>query len=307
MTIAACIVGFRNIADLQGCVAALGAQTDTDLEVVICENGGAEAYRALAAALPATLPGGGAVTVIDAGANVGYAGGINVCMRARPDASAWWIVNPDARPEPSALAALRARLTEGDVDAVGGTLFWPDGRVQSHGGHWRGWLGRAESIGNGTVLASRPYTRAEVEPQLDYILGACMLISRGFVDRAGLMREDYFLYCEEIEWCLRAKALGLRLGFAPDARVLHDQGGTTGSAHSLTARPRLPIWCDERNKLLVVRDTTPARLVTAIPATFALAALRFGRARAWRQWRDAIQGWLAGLRNHRGLPPWLAG
>ena len=305
MTVTACIVGFRNVADIAGCIAALAAQTDGDLEVVICENGGTQAHRALAAALPAALPGGGAVTVIDAGANLGYAGGVNVAMRARPQASAWWIVNPDARPEPTALAALRTRLAEGDVDAVGGTLYWPDGRVQSHGGHWRSWLGRAESIGSGTSLADHPFTRAQVEPQLDYILGASMLVSPRFVEVAGLMREDYFLYCEEVEWCLRARALGLRLGFAPQARVLHSQGGTTGSNHAITARPRLPIWCDERNKLLVVRDTTPARLVTAIPATLALAALRFGRHRAWSQWRYATEGWWAGVRNRRGLPEWL--
>ncbi len=42
-----------------------------------------------------------------------------------------------------------------------------------------------------------------------------------FVEVNGLMREDYFLYAEEVEWCLRAKRRGLRLGLAPAARILH--------------------------------------------------------------------------------------
>jgi len=41
---------------------------------------------------------------------------------------------------------------------------------------------------------------------MNYILGASMLIDGTFLSRAGHMRDDYFLYCEEVEWCLRARA-----------------------------------------------------------------------------------------------------
>ncbi|WP_292960628.1 glycosyltransferase [Novosphingobium sp. UBA1939] len=304
MHVAIAIVAFRNADEIAGCLAGLATSTHCDFEVVICENGGADAYRALVDALPASLPGGQPVTVIQAPGNLGYAGGVNVCIRARPDADAWWVVNPDTVPDSGALAALVARLARGDCAAAGGVLHDPRGRIQAYGGRWRALMARAESIGSGASLTDRP-DAAAIEARMNYLLGASMLIGRRFVDAVGLMREDYFLYAEEIEWCLRGVAAGLKLGFAPDARVCHDQGSTTGSNDAHRTRPRMPIYLDERNKLNVVRDTTPAKLPVAALASFVLAFLRYGRRGAWRQWGYAMAGWSAGLRNQRGFPPWM--
>jgi GT2 family glycosyltransferase len=215
------------------------------------------------------------------------------------------VLNPDTLVETETLAELVARLECGDCDAVGGVLYHPDGSVQAYGGRWRSWLARAESIGHGASLEA-VVDKASVEREMDYLLGASMLIGRSFVERAGLMREDYFLYAEEVEWCLRGLALGLRLGFAPKARLCHGQGATTGSADSIRHRPRLPIYMDERNKILVVRDTTPARVPVAVLASLALTLMRFGRRGAFTQWGYAVSGWWAGVRNRRGIPPWLA-
>jgi GT2 family glycosyltransferase len=141
---------------------------------------------------------------------------------------------------------------------------------------------------------------------MNYLLGACMLVSRSFVRTAGPMRDDYSLSAEEIEWCLRAQARGLRLGFAPRARVCHGQGAIAGSADAIRQRPRLPIFLDERNKLHVVRDTTPVHLPVAALSALLLGAARFAARGAWAQWRNALAGWWAGIRNHRGAPDWIA-
>lgn len=299
-----CIVGYRNADDIHRCVAALARSTHQAFEILVCENGGADAETALAELLPPRLPGGQAVAVIGAPDNPGYAGGVNRCLAARPDAGAWWVLNPDSAPEPDAMAHLQARIAAGSADAVGGTIYLPDGRVQGHGGRWRPWLARAESIGHGSP-ATLPVDAEAVEAQMNYILGASLMLGRRFLERAGPMREDYFLYGEEVEWCLRARARGLRLGFEPAARIRHDQGTTTGSGDAVTRRPRIPIYLDERNKMLIVRDTLPARLPVAATAALVLTALRFARRGAWVQWRHALAGWLAGLRAERGKPGWL--
>lgn len=305
MRVAVAIVGFRNRDDILSCLEALGRSTYPDFEVVICENGGPAAYAELTAALPGNLAGGQPVRAVLAPGNLGYAGGVNVCIEASRQAEGWWVLNPDTQPEPGCLAALVERLARGDCDAVGGTLYHAGGKVQAHGGRWRPWLARAESLGHGEALSGRIDPRA-VERRQSYIPGASLLIGRRFRDTAGLMREEYFLYCEEVEWCLRALSLGLRLGFAPGARVLHGQGSTTGSADDYARRPRLPIYLDERNKLLVTRDCFPRRLPVAAAAALGLLVLRFARRRAWRQLGYAFAGWRAGLRNERGAPSWLS-
>jgi hypothetical protein len=202
------------------------------------------------------------------------------------------------------MTALLERLAQGDCDAVGCTVYLPDGTVQSHGGAWRPWLARAVSIGHGSALDEAVDPRG-VERAQSYLNGAAMLVSRRFVETVGPMREEYFLYCEEVEWCLRGLAKGMRLGFAPAARVLHEAGTTTGSYDEMRRRPKPPIYLNERNKLLTTRDCFPARLPVAAAASLVLALLRFGRRRAWRQLGYALSGWLAGLRNERGAPAWM--
>jgi N-acetylglucosaminyl-diphospho-decaprenol L-rhamnosyltransferase len=304
MHVCVTIVGFRNPEDIGRCLAALERSTHADFEVVICENGGGEHARRLAAQLPAALSQGQPVQVIDAEANLGYAGGVNRAMAARPDADAWWVLNPDTEPQPEALAALCQRLERGDCDAVGGVIYLPSGRVQAYGGRWRPWLARAVSLGHGAPVSAQ-VDAASVESALSYLSGACMLVGRRFVEIAGPMREEYFLYCEEVEWCLRARARGLRLGFAPDAWVLHHSGTTTGSSDAFRERPKTPIFLDERNKMLVTRDCFPARMPVAAVAALALAFLRFPRRGAWRQLGFALDGWMSGLLNRRGPPAWI--
>lgn len=304
MHVAVVIVGFRNPPDIQRCLTALGQSSFPDFEIIICENGGEAAFATLADALPASLPGGQKVRAVQAPGNVGYAGGVNIGMRETPDADAWWILNPDTLPDPHALGALVARLETGDCQAVGGTQYFANGTVQSDGGHWRPWLARAVSIGHGRRLAD-PVRPAAVEAEINYITGASMLISREFRDRTGPMREDYFLYCEEVEWCLRAGARGLTFGFTPVARVLHNQGASTGAGQSVRNRPRLPIYLDERNKMLVTRDCFPARLPVAAIAALLLLALRFLARGAVRQFGYGLAGWRDGLAGRRGVPDWI--
>lgn len=304
MHVAVAIVGFRNPEDIRQCLAALARSTYADFEVVICENGGPEAFAALRETVPDRLAGGQPVRAILASGNLGYAGGVNTCLRETPDADAWWVLNPDTQPDPDAMARKVARLSAGDCDAVGSTIYLPDGRVQSHGGRWRHWLARAESIGHGSSLSETP-DPAEIERSQNYLNGASMMIGRRFLEVVGPMREEYFLYCEEVEWCLRAVAKGMRLGFAPHARVLHHAGTTTGSYDDIRSRPKTPVYLNERNKILTTRDCFPMSLPVAATAAVALIFLRFGRRGAWRQVAYALEGWAQGIGNRRGVPAWL--
>lgn len=305
MRVAVVIVGFRNADDVAACIAALGETRYPAFEAVVVENGGPAAFAALEARLPAALPGGRALRLVEAPGNLGFAGGVNLGIRSAPDADAWWVLNPDAVPAPAALGELVARLERGDCDAAGGVLHYADGAVQSLGGVWRPWLGRAESIGSGRSIDS-PVDAAHVERRLDFLVGASMLVHRRFVDKVGLMREDYFLYAEEIEWFLRGARHGMRLGFAPGARVLHQQGTTTGWSNSLRNRAKMPVYLDERNRVLLTRDRFPARMPLVAMAALVVMLARFSRKRAWRQIGYGVQGWAAGVAGKRGVPPWLS-
>jgi N-acetylglucosaminyl-diphospho-decaprenol L-rhamnosyltransferase len=298
------IVGFRNVSDILLCLRALERSDYDDFDVIICENGGGDAYQALLGAIPGRLLNGQAVRAIEAPHNLGYGGGVNLGIASAPDADAWWILNPDTEAEPAALSALVRRLGEGGCDAVGGTIYLPGNVVQSHGGRWRAAIARAVSIGHGGRL-DQPVDAPAIESSLSYLSGASMLVSRRFLDLAGPMREEYFLYGEEVEWFLRGRRNRARLGFAPNARVLHHAGTTTGSYDRSKAQPKTPVYLDERNKILVTRDCFPHLLPAAIPAALLLLLVRYGGRRAWPQMLYGVQGWAAGVCNRRGPPHWI--
>jgi hypothetical protein len=304
--VAVAIVGFRNPDDIVRCLSALEHSTHRDFEVIVCENGGPEAHATLCAMLKPKLAGGQVVRILLANGNPGFAGGVNVCLAASRDADAWWILNPDTEAGPGAMAALLDRLARGDCDAVGGVLAWPGGVVQSLGGTWQKLSARAVSIGHGQP-ANQTFDPALVEPNLSYLSGASMMVGRAFLEAVGPLREDYFLYCEEVEWFLRGAARGMRLGFAPLARVTHHHGTTTGMGKGARSRPRTPVYLDERNRLLVTRDCFSTVFPIAVWGALFALVLRFGRRRAWRQLGYGLQGWWAGLSDQRGAPSWLEG
>ena len=303
--VAIVIIAFRNAADIGRCLAALEKATHPRFTVYICENGGEAAFAALSAAVPPKLSGGQDVVLINAGDNLGYAGGINLCLeRASGAYDAAWILNPDTEPEPGALSALVARVQRGDVDAAGSMLVGEDGGVQGYAGRWRPWFATGASIG---LFAHRsdPVDAAAIEARQNYLMGASMLVSRAFVERTGPMQADYLLYAEEVEWCLRAQRRGLKLGFAADSVVAHHMGTTTGWAGAFNRRPKMPIYLDARNRVRLTAKMYPWFLPTAVPYMLLHSLWRYARRGAWRQVGYVFQGVLAGLRGESGRPAWV--
>ena len=253
------IVGYRNPGDIVRCLAALEKSSYRDFQVVICENGGDAAFAALQSKFPPILRGGQVVTFLKAARNRGYASGINIAMAYACNADAWWILNPDTEPSAGAMAALVARIALG-YDAVSGPIYFPTGEIQCFGGVWQSWRARAVVMGYREPSTTKLDVEF-IERTQNFLSGGSMFVNWAFATAVGPMDERYFLYCEEIDWFLRAARCGIRLGFAPDAVVIHYMGTTTGYAKSLKERSGRSVWLDERNKMLLTRRFFPKRVV----------------------------------------------
>lgn len=75
--------------------------------------------------------------------------------------------------------------------------------------------------------------------EVESVIGACMVVSRGAIDRAGLLDESYFFFFEETDWCLSMRKKGLMVFFHPAARIYHLQGQ---SAKKNLAAARVEYW-----------------------------------------------------------------
>ena len=323
------IVGYRNPDDVRTCLSALARATKNNFLVSICENGGRTSYLALiekldglvefVGAAPQLLDvrvveacagrlrtGGQPIRIYRANDNLGYAGGVNLCIRQLGSTERWsalWLLNPDTEPDPEALAALIARAREGSFGVVSSRLvFKSTQRVQSYGGRWRPLMARGFNIG----MNAAPDAGADIdaiERAMNYVSGASLFATRGYVESVGLMDERYFLYCEEVDWCFRRGRH--RLGYAHDSLVYHAHGTTMGSSVSRKQRSGLSIYLDERNKLLFTRRFFPV-LYPVVIVTSAVLTLQYLKAGAVKNFLVALSGWWAGLRGEEGAPVRMA-
>ncbi|OHB72331.1 MAG: hypothetical protein A2W23_05450 [Planctomycetes bacterium RBG_16_43_13] len=73
-----------------------------------------------------------------------------------------------------------------------------------------------------------PSKRQETETpiEVETVIGACMMVKREVINKIGKLDEDYFIFLEETDWCLRARRAGWKIFFVPQAEVYHLQGQT---------------------------------------------------------------------------------
>ena len=323
--VAVCVVGYRCEDAIAKLIAASREWGHQAFDIHVCENGGHAAFLELAAALAAIaepdgregaersyarvvglrryrLPGDQRVVLYEAGENVGYAGGVNVLLailRADPGWSAIWLLNPDTHPRPEALTSLLRYQRGGSYGIVGARLVLADThRVQQYGGRWRWLLAHGFNIGFGAPSDARPDT-PRIESELDYVSGACMLVARAFVEAVGEMDERYFLYSEEVDWCLRKGTY--RLGYDHEAVVYHDQGITTGSNMAMRNRSLFSIYLMERSGILLTWKFRPL-LVPAAALGSAIYTLKYLKAGGVKPFRSALSGCIAGLFCETGRP-----
>lgn len=313
------IVSYGSSGDIIDCIISLVDQSVEIRSIRVCENGDGDRFIDLKNAIYSSIAlsnaevaedyfsgraaSGTEIVVYRAGENLGYAGGINYCLqRMGSDWSHVWIVNPDAVPENGALAALLERRKVVDADIVGGVLvFSGTDKIQNYGGYWRPWIARGLNLGMGQNLSDVP-DAAAVERAMSYISGANMLVTRRYVEEIGPMRDDYFLYCEEVDWCLRRGRR--RLAFARDAVVYHKHGTTIGSHKDRKKRSRLSVYLDERNKIILTRRIYPLRLPIVAVITLILLTQYLAHG-AFTNFGHGVAGWWAGLRGQTGRPPWM--
>jgi len=181
------------------------------------------------------------VTLRPQSENVGFPRGNNIALaEARGDHLL--LLNPDTVVLDDALTVMVAYLEKNpEVGAVGPQLLNPDGSVQSSrrrfptlatGFFESTWL---EGVAPGVL---RRYYALDLPDDrmadVDWLVGACIMVPRGVYEQIGGLDEAYFMYSEELDWCRRIKEAGWRVVYHPGARVVHHVGKS--SEQAVTAR-----------------------------------------------------------------------
>lgn len=151
--------------------------------------------------------------------NLGFATAVNIGLKRALESGAEKVLllNPDLIITNENIN----NLNKSDGDIVGPILKFTRGKniVLDHGGKVNLFLGRAKHIENhegDSGLGQNDEIR-----KIDYISGACMLIKREVFEKIGVFDERFFMYFEDVDFCLRACEAGFFVAVDPQVVVEH--------------------------------------------------------------------------------------
>jgi GT2 family glycosyltransferase len=245
--------------------------------------------------------------VVETGANLGYAGGINAAIRAAGDQDAYLILNADVRLGAGCVTTLFEALRPGVGIVVPrllderGELIWSMRREPSVLRAWADAIVGAERAGRIPALGEVVTDRAVYGSAgpTDWAEGSTQLIGADCWRECGEWDESLFLYSEETEYDLRARDHGFLTWYEPRAVATHLEGGSADSPRQWS------LLVANRVRLFRMRHGRAATGLVwlALAAREASRAL-LGKATSLAAIRDLLNP--VRMRQERG-PEWLQG
>jgi len=169
------------------------------------------------------------------------------------------LLNPDTIIRPGAISALLDFMHNNPkVGIAGSRLEDPDGTPQRSAFRFPSIAGEFERgirLGIVTKLLAKKVIAPPVPStacECDWVAGASMIVRREVFEQAGLMDEKYFMYFEEVDFCLAARRKGWSCWYVPTSRVVHLVGAVSQVSDSRKHRSRRPAyWFESRRRYFV--------------------------------------------------------
>lgn len=240
------IIPTRDRANLLGpCLEGLFRRTDYPaLEVIVVDNGSTEpSLHELLARWSAdprlrVLPNGGPFNFAL----------LNNQAAAKAQGEVLVLLNNDTEVmHPEWLGEMVSLAVRPEIGAVGAKLFFPSGRIQ-HAGVILGPRG----VAGHDYLFAKGMEEGQQDDlllvrQVSAVTGACLAVSREKYLAVGGMDEEHFRVAyNDVDFCLKLGAAGLRNVFTPHARLRHHESASRGSDFS---GERFALWEAERNAM----------------------------------------------------------
>ena len=299
------IVNYNVGRVLLDCLASVLPQVE---EVVVVDNASEpEAFEPFIRAVESHPR----LTVIRSNVNHGFAAGCNLGAEFSTQPLLMFL-NPDCVVAPGAVAKMCAALQANPRAAVaGGLLTNTDGSEQGGGRRavptpWRSFVrafGLARLSRRWPKLFDDFHLHYQPRPHaplaVEAISGACMLVSRDAITELGLLDEGYFLHCEDLDFCMRARSAGWEILFVPDAAVVHFKGGCS------LKRPIFVEWHKHKGMVRFYQKHFRQHYSVGLMQLVIVGVwLRFtvitARIAAGRLWSAAAASWQAGRRSTTG-------
>lgn len=219
------------------------------------------------------------IEYIKSNMNGGYAAGNNIGIKyalQQGDLDYVWILNNDTLVESNSLRKMLEIMTNDEKIGICGSKLvysWDRSRLQGYGGCYNKWLAASKHI----------IDHKKIE-KIDYPIGASLLVSRQFLEKVGLMCEDYFLYFEEMDWVIRGRRQGFKIACASEAVVYHKEGASISGSDGKKKVSKLGDFYSIRNRIVFTKKFYPYCLPTVYLGLFIAIINRIRRKQIDRVW-----------------------
>lgn len=161
--------------------------------------------------------------------NIGFGAACNQAIKEalkNPKCNYVFLINNDAVLHPAALTKMiDVAQNHPESGIFGPKIYYADekNKIWYAGARRRQYVLAATDTGQGQVDRGQ----FDAIRAVDYIFGTAMLIRRKVFEKIGFFDESFFLYLEDLDFCLRAQQAGIKLMFAPHAKVWHQVSAST--------------------------------------------------------------------------------
>jgi GT2 family glycosyltransferase len=296
VSVAIVVLNLNGTEDTLGCLKSLSRLQGPPSRTYVVDNG----------SVPPLHPSLGeyatSVVLIESARNLGYTGGCNLGARAalRDGAEYVLFLNNDTEVAPDFLGPLVEALNRDPGLGIVTPKIYFLGRdrvIWAFGARWDPWLGRSSHIG----VYETERGQFEREQDVGRVTGCAMMVRRDFFDKVGALDDRFFAYGEDVDWSLRARRAGYRLGVVPRSVIWHRGHRTSGKL----GRPFVS-YLQHRNHVLLLRkhaECFVAGGILSLAYVAAAAAFRVAtgsdRAMSWA----AMRGLRDGFEGRFGPPP----
>jgi GT2 family glycosyltransferase len=259
MTVSIIIINYKSATLVMDCIKSIYGQTHLcSFEIIVVDN---DSQDGLEETLRVSFP---ATRWLQTGYNAGFARANNAGIRIAKGEYVL-ILNADTIITAGAIDENIALIKQ-EPTAVGSgvQLLNTDGTNQISGAHFvKGGLNTLLPLPYlGKLIRYLGYRFKSTIPsvqtiddkiEVDWVVGAYILVKTEVLQKAGLMDEDFFMYAEEIEWCSRLRKQGKLYLFA-QPKVIHIGGGTSSDYYTTTENENSKNLWNKKGRQIIVSN-----------------------------------------------------
>lgn len=237
------LVNYNGLKDTLECLESLTHIEYHDYKIIVVDNGSTDNSLETLRNLE-----NDSLIVLDAGGNTGFSGGNNVGIKYAMEHNANYVLllNNDTIVEKNFLTPLVETAKRRNDQAVitPKILYEFDKKtIWYAGGAFNKLTSRTSSFG----IHEKDSGQFDREKDVSFVSGCCMLLPASVINIVGLMEEDYFLYCEDTDYCCRIQKRGIKLVYQPTSRIYHKVSASSSKVSELMS------YYIIRNKLYIVK------------------------------------------------------